>query len=43
MLRAEGWEQSFGMNYERERFEAERKPIVMMDPDIVPPEFLDQY
>jgi hypothetical protein len=40
MLRAESWEQSYGMRVERETFEAAGKPVVWMDPDTVPPELL---
>jgi hypothetical protein len=43
MVRADGWEDSFGMNHERNRFENERKPVIMMDPDIIPPELVGMY
>ncbi len=39
MLSAEGWEESYGMNLERETFEADGKPIIWMDPGILPSEF----
>jgi len=42
MVRAEGWEYSFGMNHERIQFEDACKPVVWMDPDIMPPELMIQ-
>lgn len=38
MLRAESWEQSYGMRVERETFEAAGKPVIWMDPGEVPAE-----
>lgn len=38
MLRAESWEQSKGMAYERDAFFANGRPVVYMDPGIVPAE-----
>jgi hypothetical protein len=40
MLKAEGWEKSFGMNKEREAFELAGKPIIYMDLNIIPPELI---
>jgi hypothetical protein len=40
MLKAKSWETSYGMQKEREAFEASRKPVVWMTPDVVPPELL---
>lgn len=36
LLRALSWEESFGMEEERKAFIAEGKPVVFMDPGIVP-------
>lgn len=33
MVRAPGWEQSYGMRVEREAFDAAGKPVVWMDPE----------
>lgn len=40
MLRATSWEQSYGMKMELEYFERAGKPVVWMEPGIVPPELL---
>lgn len=40
LLRAESWGLSYGMKVERETFEAAGKPVVFMDPGLVPPELL---
>ena len=37
MLRAESWEQSYGMGEELKAFQAAGKPVVWMDPDVLPP------
>lgn len=39
MLRAESWEQSYGMKVEMEAFQAAGKTVVWMDPGIIPVEF----
>lgn len=39
MLRAESWEISYGMNVEREAFAVAGKPIVWMDPGVLPEAF----
>ena len=39
LLRAESWEQSYGMRVERDAFDAACKPIVWMDPGVLPAEF----
>lgn len=39
MLRMESWEISYGMNEEKKIFEAAGKPIVWMDPGVLPGEF----
>ena len=36
MLRAESWEQSYGINHERKLFEQRGLPVVWMDPGVVP-------
>ena len=40
MLMAESWEQSYGMKFEKEEFEAAGKPIYWMTPGEVPKELL---
>ena len=40
LLRAVSWEISYGMRHEREHFESVGKPIVWMDPGVVPEELL---
>jgi len=40
MLKAESWEQSYGMKVELETFQTLGKPVVWMTPGFVPPEFL---
>jgi Domain of unknown function (DUF1937) len=40
LLRAESWELSYGMRFERGHFESAGKPIVWMDPGAVPAELL---
>jgi hypothetical protein len=39
LLCAESWEQSYGMRVERDAFEAAGKPVVYMDPDVLPAVF----
>ena len=39
MLRADSWEISFGMNEELKLFRAAEKPVVWMDPGVLPEEF----
>lgn len=41
MLRAESWEQSYGMNEERRVFTEAGKPVVWMDVGIVPKDLLE--
>ena len=41
MLRAESWEISAGMEYERKDFVARGLPVVMMDPGVVPAELVE--
>lgn len=43
LLRAESWERSYGMKVEREAFEAAGKPVVFMDPGVVPVELTRVY
>ncbi|GAC1583199.1 MAG: hypothetical protein NVS3B5_17710 [Sphingomicrobium sp.] len=38
MCKMASWEQSYGMRVERETFEAAGKPVIWMEPDILPPE-----
>lgn len=38
MVKAEGWEDSVGMNAEREVFETAGKPVIYMEPRIIPTE-----
>ena len=40
MLKAKGWEESYGMQVERRHFEERNKPVVWMTPGCVPVEFL---
>lgn len=41
MLRAVSWEESYGMKIEHDTFVAAGKPVIWMDPDVVPSQFLD--
>jgi hypothetical protein len=38
LLQAEGWQQSVGMQIEREAFTAACKPVILMQPGILPPD-----
>jgi hypothetical protein len=40
VLRAKSWEISYGISVEIERFTEAKKPLVYMDPGIVPSEFV---
>jgi hypothetical protein len=40
MLMSEGWTESVGMNAEREAFAALNKPIILMEPGVIPDELL---
>jgi hypothetical protein len=40
MLRAESWEQSYGMKHELNLFQGAKKPVVWMDPGVLPKEFV---
>lgn len=40
MLRMESWRESYGMAYEHDRFVSAGKPVVWMEPGVLPEEFL---
>ena len=40
MLMSSGWAQSYGMNKEFEAFRAAGKPVIYMEPGIIPPELV---
>lgn len=42
MLMADSWRESYGMQKELEAFKAAGKPIVYMQPNVVPPELLEE-